>query len=587
MTSDVSEPINVIEIGLDYCSLTYGVAPCTASGASGSECYQCFKTCQDQDNFTRVRRWHRFIDIDLAGLPPIAAADVTTGFGDGSTTSPLPAIVNDPEIQPTTLNPGKGAPSTGRLSFKLQDQPYHDTDLDPYHATRSYTPIERGTYFGKLRARHYVEGRPLRHYVLERADGSLALTGATVRTYIIDRFEGPDEKTERVDVVVKDPMRLLDGRRHQYPTLSTGELAADISAGATSMSVDADDLTQYPASGWVRVGDEVMAYSRSGNQFAITRAQKNTAAEAHSEGDLVQWCARINGTLDSVIADRLTGAGAEASWIDSVQWAADVAQWRPETVDYLLTEPTPTRTIVDELTLEHGLDLFWDPDSAEFKLLPLAPQATAPNVSETTNLVEMKQGRKDLRDKRISKVWVYFGRWDPTLDMDERTNYLRIQALVDASAESDNEYGEEAIQEVFCRTIDRTQADLALSLASSLALQYRDTPVEFSFAMGRQDAASYQVGDLILADHFLFQDASGANVNDGWQITSRRDRPRKGITEFTAISSPWVDRWFFIAPDAAPDFDAATDAEKLEYGYITQDDGLMPDGSDPYKIMPG
>jgi len=38
-----------------------------------------------------------------------------------------------------------------------------------------------------------------------------------------------------------------------------------------------------------------------------------------------------------------------------------------------------------------------------------------------------------------------------------------------------------------------------------------------------------------------------------------------------------------IAPDDAPDWDQATDEDK-EYGYICDDDGLMPDGTPGYSI---
>jgi hypothetical protein len=45
------EPIELVEFVLPRCANTYGVAPCTATGSVGSECFNCRATCQDVDNY--------------------------------------------------------------------------------------------------------------------------------------------------------------------------------------------------------------------------------------------------------------------------------------------------------------------------------------------------------------------------------------------------------------------------------------------------------------------------------------------------------------------------------------------------------
>lgn len=45
------EPVQLLEIKQPLCGNVYGVAPCTASGAVGSECYNTRPTCQDPDNY--------------------------------------------------------------------------------------------------------------------------------------------------------------------------------------------------------------------------------------------------------------------------------------------------------------------------------------------------------------------------------------------------------------------------------------------------------------------------------------------------------------------------------------------------------
>ena len=45
------QPVTVVELDLDTCSLAYGVSPCTAALASGLECYNTQATCQDTPNY--------------------------------------------------------------------------------------------------------------------------------------------------------------------------------------------------------------------------------------------------------------------------------------------------------------------------------------------------------------------------------------------------------------------------------------------------------------------------------------------------------------------------------------------------------
>ena len=59
---DARIPITVIELYLDSCANTYGVAPCTASGAVGSECYNTFGTCQDTANYSNTTKTYRFYE---------------------------------------------------------------------------------------------------------------------------------------------------------------------------------------------------------------------------------------------------------------------------------------------------------------------------------------------------------------------------------------------------------------------------------------------------------------------------------------------------------------------------------------------
>ena len=69
-----------------------------------------------------------------------------------------------------------------------------DIRIDPYVIERTYIPINRGTYFGKLKARNpFYNGRIMRVYsgYLEQ-DGSFNADNFEVRTYVIEQWDGID-----------------------------------------------------------------------------------------------------------------------------------------------------------------------------------------------------------------------------------------------------------------------------------------------------------------------------------------------------------------------------------------------------------
>ena len=54
------EQVTVLEMDLDKCANVYGVAPCTAAGAVGTECYNAFPHCQDPANFVKTTKTWKF-----------------------------------------------------------------------------------------------------------------------------------------------------------------------------------------------------------------------------------------------------------------------------------------------------------------------------------------------------------------------------------------------------------------------------------------------------------------------------------------------------------------------------------------------
>ena len=66
------EVIEIVEIDLDYCSLTYGVGPCTAAlGVTGEhKCFNGYATCQAKAAFDKITKTLRY-GTNVSGLPVV------------------------------------------------------------------------------------------------------------------------------------------------------------------------------------------------------------------------------------------------------------------------------------------------------------------------------------------------------------------------------------------------------------------------------------------------------------------------------------------------------------------------------------
>lgn len=83
------EHIYIVELELDYCSNTFGVAPCTASGSGDAKCFNTIETTQDLPNYTLtgITTGEQTISVVAAGktFTRSAGSYLTDGFKVGHT----------------------------------------------------------------------------------------------------------------------------------------------------------------------------------------------------------------------------------------------------------------------------------------------------------------------------------------------------------------------------------------------------------------------------------------------------------------------------------------------------------------------
>lgn len=589
------EVIEIVEIDVDYCSLTYGVAPCTAAlGVTGEhKCFNGYATCQAKAAFDKIARTLRY-GTNVSGLP-VDQAHIFPALRSVSTRA---AEINLSGVDPQSSALGKRA----RVTVSIDD--FADTDLavDKYAAERvtgaaqldgiGYRPQDRGTHFRKMRARFpFYNGRPLR--VLNGYAGD-ALSSYTVRHYVISEWDGPDS-AGRIKVTAKDIFDIAENDKSVLPALSRGKLAADIGdgIGETATLLPATVGAEYPASGRVCIGGEVARFTRSGDVLTLTaRGMDGTAAEDHSAGDLVQECIRIeNVPLADAIHEVLTntrGTGAiPASRIDLADWQDEAIGWLGGVnVTATLTEPLARKLLVGELCQLGAL--VW-PDEVAQKIRfranrPIAPGETAYPLTDDGSLIEKTGVVMDDVDERISRVFFWHGMRDPTGSVSGASNMNRGAVGWNVEAESDLEYGETRLQQITTRWLGRDGNDaVASAVAERLASRYRDTPRTFEGMIDDRDARNIDLGDICLVETGLILDAVGLPLPSLMQVRYIEavvpgHRARIKLQTFT-----FDGRFGFWMTAGYPDYDDATEIELDEGAYwIDEAETDFGDGRGPY-----
>lgn len=569
------KPIIIAELVLDFCSLDYGIGPCTAAGAPGSECFNTRETTQDAPNYTKTTKTYRFINT-MAGIP--------AGF------DAFPALL-DMKITPAKLEPGKGLGPLGSASLSFQDFPHHDRGIDPYVGTRLYDPSAQGTFFGKLLARNtHYQGRALKIYIGYVGTGGWSFPGDfQVRQYVIERFSGPDAKG-RVKLTAKDPLKLADNDRAQVPIPTAETLIEDIdSTNALQFKLSNGD--GYDLIGSVRIGDEVINYFLRtpgappvGGLFGpLFRGAFGSVAAEHSIGDVAQMVKSWIGigvveVVEELLIDFtdidpafIVGANLDPEgWLDSVKVSAQI------------TEPTGVRDLLSELAQQCLFDLWWDELDQVIRLKALGPPATPIIVNDDTVIVEGSASVKSDPNERVSQIWLHYDQKDPTQGLTEDGNFLRLYIAADLNSESPDEYGSSRVRKIRSRWFKQDDAS-ALAITGRLINRSKNPPTRFRFDADAKDAI--KVGDELTITTRLHQDFEGGEQSIDCRVISVDPNQPGTRLRIEAESLGLSGRYARITSNAQVDYGAASAAEKIAGGFIAPTVGNFGDGGAPYKVL--
>jgi hypothetical protein len=579
----MNEPVSLVEIDREVCSLTFGVAPCPATG---TPCYNTWRTCAATTAYAPTTQTLRFVK-PRADLPMSWDA--------------VPSLVST-SASPTELNVGDVDASSGPLgkraqaNITLQDHPTSDIQLDPYVSTRGGNPFARGTFWTRLKARWpYYKGRKIR--ILDGYIGQ-ALSAMQRREFLIDAIDGPDSRG-RVTIKAVDPLRILDDKTSQAPKQSQGELSAAITAVQTTLTVTGALLADYPVSGTLRIGSELMTYTGrtlSGGILTftgITRGTDGSVAATHEIESRVQTCLRYTDVNAWEVAKGLIQAYAPSAYafIDTAQWQAEADQWLDGfIVSGVVSEATGLNQLLAELCRDAQFFIWWDERQQKILLRALRPPEGVPAAwNDDANIIAGSQSLQYRPDERISQIWYYYQPRDLSKKLDDEANYRKVRIRIDAESESDREYDEVAVTKIFSRWV-RTDA-IVTAITTRLLNRYRDTPFYLTVSVDAKDNGVW-TADIVDVTTRLITNADGLPLSQRYTIISAQETSPGSVVKYVLQSyssggggGTGGGRYGYYMITSAPIFSAATDEQKLSGGWWAQSDGLMPDGTPGYEYQ--
>ena len=544
----------LVTIKLDFCALTFGVAPCTATG---TKCYNTRSTCKDPENYDKVIKDYKFIR---------RTDQIIQGSGA------RPYLRKTKEL-PTEINPEKGIPINARVTYSFDDDDdASDVGIDPYVSERASV---QGSFFKKLLARNpYYEGREVIEekgfHGIDTAEFQTAFKG------IIDAVNGP--ANGKIDIIVKDPLKKAENV--WVPKETFGKVTDNpLSAGATTVNVD--DAAEYEtASGadpnWVIIDDEIIRYEgkTATSLTSCTRGQGDTTAASHDIDSVIQQV-RVYQDVNpwDIIDDLLEGdMSIPAADIDIIGAELERDTWIPGyQFTAWLTKPKKVIEHLADLCVQSGSYIWWAYEDQKFNwkvISPGLPSETIPTFDDTKNIIKAEPADRN-EDARVSVVAVYYN-LKLLGDPEEPDDYLGRYIAVDSDKEGDDQYGSRKVKSFLCRWITATAE--AQALGDRYLARYKIPPPEYTFTLEMKDS-SLKTGGLCSITSDDFVDVDGNPLTKLWQVLKKEPKGKNEIA-FTALDMRWDKRIGLFAPAGLPTYGDADAGQKL-YGFFSDGDGLI------------
>ena len=339
-----------------------------------------------------------------------------------------------------------------------------------------------------------------------------------------------------------------------------------------------------------------MTFTRSSDILTVVRGQHGTTAKSASEGGSVQECKIYdNVNVVDIIYDQLVNfAGIPASYIPYNNDPANPDEWDVEYANWLtlkdyytiISKPTGVQTLIEELTEQSLIMLWWDEASQKIKLKVIAPPGSGEvvtSINDNYHILEKSLSVKHEDAKRYTEIWVYYGvkNW---VEVKDEEDYETLYIHAELDKEGVDLYGDKRIKKIKSRWI--TTDSQAVIYSGRFMLMSKETPVTVTLKVDAKDS-DIKTGDFIDMTTRVIVGQTGEAVEKRYHVVEVKESSLGHEYQLTLITSGFLIgvSYGYIAPNTAPDYGSATEEEKDTYAYIAPNTGNFPDGREPYKII--
>ena len=442
-------------------------------------------------------------------------------------------------ITPAEVSLGGNLGKRASVRAQFRDHPHSDTGvaMDPYVAERPYNPYERGTFFGKFRARQpFLRNKPMR-VIRGLLPGTVsqfdqgeplddgALNSQETRHFVVESFDGPEPQDGTYELTAQDILKFASGDRAQAPRLSNGFLASPLTDTDFYITLSPSGIfgSDYPVQGYLNLGgSEIIGFEFPGSGdtgLMPERGAFNTPPSDHEAQSRVQLCLYYEAKDPADIIYDLLVSYAEIPphFIPLSDWQNETTTYLNEVYTALIADPTPVDKLISELIEQAGLVLWWSDTDKLLRLQVLRPVASTAATFDENNIIRGSLTSEEQPETRISRVWTWFAQNNPLEGQDDPSNYLSSAEIIETDAEFD--YEGIITKKIFSRWIASGGRSVAEALNSRLLARYRDPPRKFKFDLLRYSEEIAELGGGYLISGWSLQDETGAQVNVPVQVT--------------------------------------------------------------------
>jgi hypothetical protein len=484
---------------------------------------------------------------------------------------------------------GRGLGYFGQVTIELAD--FVDDDArseDPFasHASRSGLDLTAGTYFSKLLARNpYWTGRAIRVIEGWSTDATWHSGDAQTHYFFVRDIQGPTDGKVRITAV--GPLQQIALADAEAPAPSEGRLAADITNVATAAVIhDATIAGDYPASGYVRIGDEVCAFTRSGVNLTLTRGSLDTVADDHSADDTIQLCLRYSAAaIEDILEDLLaTYGGVPTSQLDLAGWATEAAAYL---VIYNLTAtistPTKVLDLVQELLETAALTLWWDDAAGKVKLRAFRPQTTTSATwTDRLHLLGPPVIKREIAE-RVSRTDVLVDLRNPVKDARDASSY-KVRMVGLSQGEEATEHGKHKLKLIPSRWLSSGQISIAIRTSYAITSQLRDGRQTITVEVAAKDA-SLTIGDVVAVSARELVDRRGVLTPQRCVVSKREPIDAGSRYRYLLERANAGARFIFLCDTGTPEYSLASASERDPGWFLGPADGTGPIAGDPPYVL--